>query len=78
MYCARKKKRNYNRRWFKFKLQKKFSQKIISKLKKNKSRVSLFIEPKIKTIKKAKLLNVDCVEIHTGKICNLINKNKKL
>ena len=49
---------------------------VISKLKKNKSRVSLFIEPNISDIKKAKLLNVDCIEIHTGKICNQINKNK--
>ncbi len=49
---------------------------IISKLKKNKSRVSLFLEPNIDDIKKAKILNVDCVEIHTGKLCNLINKNK--
>ena len=53
-----------------------YIKKIINKLKKNKSRVSLFIEPKILDIKKAKLLNVDCIEIHTGKICNLINKNK--
>ena len=50
--------------------------KIIRKLKKNNSRVSLFIEPNLTDINKAKLLNVDCVEIHTGKICNLINKNK--
>ncbi len=51
-----------------------FIKKIINKLKKNKSRVSLFIEPNIKDLKKAKQLNADCVEIHTGKICNLINK----
>jgi len=55
---------------------KKFLNKIIVKLKNNKSRVSLFIEPNIKDIKKAKQLNADCIEIHTGKICNLINKNK--
>ena len=48
----------------------------ISKLKKNNSRVSLFIEPNIKDIRISKNLNADCVEIHTGKICNLINKNK--
>ena len=46
------------------------------KLKRNKSRVSLFIEPKISDIKKAKLFQADCIEIHTGKICNLINKNE--
>ena len=49
---------------------------LIKKLKKNKSRVSLFIEPNLKDIEQAKNLNVDCVEIHTGKLCNLINKNK--
>ena len=49
---------------------------MINKLKKNKSRVSLFIEPSLKDIKKAKKLNADCVEIHTGKFCNLINENK--
>ena len=53
---------------------KKFLEKSILKLKKNGSRVSLFIEPSKKTILKAKKLGVDCVEIHTGKLCNLINK----
>ncbi len=55
---------------------KSFLRKTISLLKKNGSRVSLFIEPKISDIKKAKDLDCNCVEIHTGKICNLINKNK--
>jgi|TARA_B110001452_G_scaffold79872_1_gene65330 pyridoxine 5-phosphate synthase len=55
---------------------KSFLKKIISKLKKNGSRISLFIEPKIKDIKISKELDVDCIEFHTGKICNLINKNK--
>jgi pyridoxine 5-phosphate synthase len=54
-----------------------FLKKIILKLKNNKSRVSLFIEPDESMIKKAKLLNADCIEIHTGKFCNLVNKNKK-
>jgi len=54
----------------------KFLKDIILKLKKNGSRISLFIEPNISDIKKAKLLNTDCVEIHTGKLCNLINKKK--
>jgi pyridoxine 5-phosphate synthase len=54
-----------------------FLNKIIKKLKKNKSRVSLFIEPNLKDINNSKKLNVDCVEIHTGKLCNLINKKKK-
>ena len=53
-----------------------FLKKIIAKLKKNGSRISLFIEPKIKDVKTAKELNADCIEFHTGKICNLINKKK--
>ena len=56
---------------------KSFLKKMIHKLKKNKSRVSLFIEPSLKDIKEAKNLNADCVEIHTGKFCNLINENKQ-
>ena len=52
--------------------------KIVKKLKKKNIRVSLFIEPKIKDIKIAKKLNIDCVELHTGKICNLINKKKNI
>ena len=55
---------------------KKFLTKVIKDLKKKKIRVSLFIEPNLKDINKSKKLNVDCVEIHTGTLCNLINKNK--
>ena len=53
-----------------------FLKNLIKKLKKNKSRVSLFIEPSLKDILEAKKLNADCVEIHTGKFCNLVNKKK--
>ena len=49
---------------------------IIKKLKKNKSRVSLFVEPSLKDVNESKKLNADCIEIHTGKLCNLINKKK--
>ena len=49
---------------------------LINKLKKNKSRISLFIEPNLNDLNKAKRLNADCVEIHTGKLCNLVNKKK--
>jgi pyridoxine 5-phosphate synthase len=49
---------------------------LIKKLKNNKSRISLFIEPSLKDLIKAKKLKADCVEIHTGKLCNLINKKK--
>ena len=55
---------------------KKFLKKIINKLKKNKSRISLFIEPSEKDIKDSNLLGANCVEIHTGKFCNLVNKKK--
>ncbi len=51
--------------------------KIINKFKKKKIRTSLFINPKIKDIKLSKELNVDCVEIHTGKISNLIKLKKE-
>ena len=53
-----------------------FLKKIITKLKQNNSRVSLFIEPSIKDIKISKYLGVDCLEFHTGKICNLINQKR--
>ena len=50
--------------------------KIIEKLKKQKIRTSLFINPSISDIKIAKKLKTDCIEIHTGHLANLI-KNKK-
>ena len=53
---------------------KNFLKKLIFNLKKNNSRVSLFIEPNLKDLYQAKDLDVNCVEIHTGKLCNLINK----
>ncbi len=58
------------------KYKKNFLQHVIKSLKNKGLRISLFIEPKINDIKTAKSLGADCVEIHTGKICNLINKNK--
>lgn len=50
---------------------------IIQKFKKANIRTSLFINPSIKDIKISNELNVDCVEIHTGKISNLIKLKKK-
>ena len=50
---------------------------IIHFLTKEGIRTSLFIEPKIHDIRKAKKLGADCVELHTGKFCNLYNLNKK-
>ena len=55
---------------------KKFLKSNINKLKKNNIRVSLFVEPSLRDIRESKILNADCVEIHTGKICNLINQKK--
>ncbi len=51
--------------------------KIITKIKKYNIRVSLFIEPKKSDIKLAKKFGADCVEIHTGKYCNLYKNRKK-
>ncbi len=55
-----------------------FIKKIIKKLKKNNIRTSLFIEPKIADIKIAKKIDADCIEIHTGKICNLHNRKTNI
>ena len=57
---------------------KKFIRKIITILHKNKIRVTLFIEPKIKDIKLARSLGTNCVELHTGSFCELINKGRKI
>ena len=55
---------------------KKKLKKVISSLKKKKIRVSLFIEPKISDVKISKFLGANCVELHTGKYCNLYNNKK--
>ena len=57
--------------------QKIFLKIMISKIKSKNIRVSLFIEPKISDILLSKKLGADCVELHTGKYCNLFNKKKK-
>ncbi len=54
----------------------KIIKKIISKFKKKKIRTSLFINPSLSDIKISKLLGTDCIEIHTGRLANLV-KNKK-
>ena len=56
---------------------KKFLRQIIERLKRNKIKVSLFIEPKIFDIKLAKKLGANCIELHTGKFCNLFNRKLK-
>jgi len=51
--------------------------KIIERFKEVKIRTSLFINPTLKDIKLSKDLKADCVEIHTGKISNLVKLKKK-
>jgi len=51
--------------------------KIINKLKRKGIKVSLFIEPNISDIKISKILGAHSIELHTGKFCNLFNKEKK-
>ena len=50
--------------------------KIIKKFKKKNIRTSLFIDPNLKDIKIAKELDADCIELHTGKISDLIKSKK--
>ena len=58
-----------------FKNRKKIRKAIIL-LKKKKIRTSLFINAKISDVKLSKDLKTDCIEIHTGKLANLIKANK--
>ena len=55
----------------------KFLKKIIKLLKEKKIRVTLFIEPTISNILLSKKLGADCVELHTGRFCNLFKNKKK-
>jgi len=52
--------------------------KFIRSLKKNNIRTSLFIEPSIRAVKLSYELGCECVELHTGKFCNLYNKKKNV
>ncbi len=56
----------------KFKLKK-----VISKIKKAGIRTSLFINPSLIDVKVSKELDTDCIEIHTGKLSNLVKSKKK-
>ena len=49
---------------------------IIKKLNKNNIRTSLFINPTLTDVKLSKKINSKCIELHTGKISNLIKNNK--
>ena len=50
--------------------------KIIEILNQNMIRTSLFINPNLYDIKISKKINCSCVELHTGKLSNLIKKKK--
>ena len=50
--------------------------KIIQTFKKVNIRTSLFINPSIKDVKLSKQLKADCIEIHTGRISNLVKLKK--
>ena len=49
---------------------------IILNFKKKKIRTSLFINPNLKDVLLAKALKADCIEIHTGKLSNLVKERK--
>ncbi len=50
--------------------------KIIKKLNKAKIRTSLFINPNLNDIKISNSIKTDCIELHTGKLSNLIKRKK--
>ena len=49
---------------------------IIKRFKKAKIRTSLFVNPTLRDINISSELNTDCIEIHTGKISNLVKLKK--
>ena len=55
---------------------KKKLKKILNDLNNQNIRTSLFINPSIKDINLSKELNTNCIEIHTGRISELIKSNK--
>ena len=55
---------------------KKIIKKIIQKFKKKKIRTSLFINATVSDIKISNELEVDCIELHTGKLANLVKTKK--
>ena len=51
-------------------------QNIIKKFKRLNIRTSLFVNPSLKDIRISKAIKVDCIEIHTGKLSNLVKTGK--
>ena len=50
---------------------------IIKQFKKKRIRTSLFINPSLNDVKTAIELKSNCIEIHTGKLANLVKSNRK-
>tara|TARA_Y100001970_G_scaffold278022_1_gene383111 strand:- start:3365 stop:4081 length:717 start_codon:yes stop_codon:yes gene_type:complete len=50
---------------------------VVNKFNSKKIRTSLFINPNLKDIFYSKKINANCIEIHTGKLSNLIKSKKK-
>ena len=51
-----------------------FKSKLVNNINNSNIRTSLFINPSITNIKIAKKIGTNCIEIHTGKIANLVKK----
>ena len=51
--------------------------KIINQFNKKKIRTSLFINPSLNDVKTSVELKTNCIEIHTGKLANLVKSKKK-
>ena len=51
--------------------------KIISKFKKKKIRTSLFINPSVSDVIISREIGTECIEIHTGRLANLVKSKKK-
>jgi len=49
---------------------------IVLKFKKKNIRTSLFINPNLKDVKLSKEIGTDCIELHTGKLSDLIKEKK--
>ena len=50
---------------------------IILRFKKKRIRTSLFVNPSINDVRISKKIGADCIEIHTGRLANLIKLKKK-
>jgi pyridoxine 5-phosphate synthase len=57
---------------------KNYLKKVINLLKNKKIKVSLFIEPDLKTVHLAKELGADNIELHTGKYCKFFREKNNL